>query len=252
MRSRLRACLVAVVISVCESLTLSAQQPTTVPYSREDIADAVAKVKSDPNIGGQRTVRMLRFRDRGPRQRGNVGWLAWVAGFFAWLTQSARYLMWVALALVAGWLGVYLLRALRQRSEDERGAAPFVPPTHVRDLDIRPESLPANIGAAARALWERGEHRAALSLLYRGLLSRLTHVHRVPIVDSSTEGDCLSLMSGHVPATTGDYATRLIDAWRAFVYGGSESASLTINELCDGFSAALDRRAPTAIEEARR
>ena len=82
---------------------------------------------------------------------------------------------------------------MRASARAPRGDDAFVAPTHVRDLDIRPESLPDDIGAAARALWDRGEHRAALALLYRGLLSRLAHVHRLPIRDSSTEGDCLAL-----------------------------------------------------------
>ena len=110
-----------------------------------------------------------------------------------------------------------------------------------------PKACP-NIGAAARALWDRGEHRAALSLLYRGLLSRLTHVHRVPIRDSSTEGDCLSLLAGRVPPKTGEYSSRLVDAWGAFVYGGTETPTPSIHALCDGFSAALDRAVARRIE----
>jgi hypothetical protein len=101
--------------------------------------------------------------------------------------------------------------------------------------------LPSNIGAAARALWQRGDRRGALSLLYRGLLSRLTHVHRVPIVDSSTEGDCLVLLSGRVPPPTVEYATQLVDAWRSFVYGGAETPEPAVYALCDGFAGALDR-----------
>ena len=65
------------------------------------------------------------------------------------------------------------------------------------DARARPRH-PARIAAGRHrrgcaALWDRGDHRAALALLYRGLLSRLVHVHRVPIRDSSTEGDCLAL-----------------------------------------------------------
>ena len=57
-----------------------------------------------------------------------------------------------------------------------------------------PRSLPADIGAAARALWDRGERRAALALLYRGLLSRLVHVHRLPIRDSRPKATALRLL----------------------------------------------------------
>ena len=93
----------------------------------------------------------------------------------------------------------------------------------MQDLDIRPESLPPNIGAAARALWDRGEHRAALALLYRGLLSRLAHVHQVPVRDSSTEGDCLALCRAHLAGPGIDYAARLIVLWQAAVYGHCEA-----------------------------
>ena len=141
---------------------------------------------------------------------------------------------------LAAWLGVYLTRAIRER-QAAPAADQFVPPTHVRDLDIRPESLPANIGAAARKLWDRGDHRAALSLLYRGLLSRLTHVHRMPIQDSSTEGDCLALLAGRVTPKTGDYSARLVGAWQGFVYGGTEAPATEIHALCEEFAAALDR-----------
>jgi hypothetical protein len=113
-------------------------------------------------------------------------------------------------------------------------------PTHVRDLDIRPESLPVDIGAAARTLWSRGEHRAALALLYRGLLSRLAHVHQVPVKDSSTEGDCLALAVTHLTIDRSEYTSRLIRVWQRAVYGGVNAETSAVYALCDGFAPALD------------
>jgi hypothetical protein len=124
-----------------------------------------------------------------------------------------------------------------------------VAPTHVRDLDIRPETLPTDIGAAARALWDRGDHRAALALLYRGMLSRLAHVHRVPIRDSTTEGDCLVLAANHLSSDTQAYASRLVRVWQRAVYGDETVIPATIHELCDGFARALDRTVPAALSE---
>lgn len=216
------------------------------PITQAEITAAVEAVKRDPNLGGERTMKMLQWRQTQQPSKRDLGWLSWIAGFFGWFMQSARYLMWAAIVFLAAWLAIYLLRAFRLRQADAPDA--FVPPTHVRNLDIRPESLPANIGAAARALWDRGEHRAALSLLYRGLLSRLTHVHRVPIRDSSTEGDCLLLLAGRVPPKTGEYSERLVDAWRGFVYGGTEAPAPAIHALCDNFAGALDRAMPRPIE----
>src|SRR6202012_5457640 len=131
-----------------------------------------------------------------------------------------------------------------------RGTGPstlrVVTPTHVRDLDIRPESLPDEIGGSALTMWERGEHRSALALLYRGLLSRLAHVHGVPIRDSSTEGDCVALAVTHLPATRSAYVVRLIRVWQRAVYGNIDPTSDEFNSLSAGFSAAVDTLPETA------
>jgi hypothetical protein len=224
------------------ALPVSARQApaTPAPITADEIAAALAEVQRDPNVGGETTMKMLRWRQREQKASMNFSWLKWIAGLMGWVMQSARYLMWAAIVLLVAWIGVYLTRFIRARQPEPDPAA-FVPPTHVRNLDIRPESLPANIGHAARTLWDNGEHRAALSLLYRGMLSRLTHVHRVPIRDSSTEGDCLSLLPGLVPRKTDDYSTRLVGAWQGVVYGGTAAPADAVYSLCDDFAGALDR-----------
>jgi hypothetical protein len=238
-RRRLAAALLTVMLLASP---LSARQPPapSTPIAADEIAAAVAAVRRDPNVGGETTMKMLRWRKPEQQSSMNLGWLKWIAGLIGWVMESARYLMWAAIVLLVAWIGVYLTRSMRGRQAAPAADA-FVPPTHVRNLDIRPESLPANIGRAARILWDQGEHRAALSLLYRGLLSRLTHVHRVPIRDSSTEGDCLVLLSGLVAPKTGDYSTRLVGAWQGVVYGGTEAPADAVYALCDDFADALDR-----------
>ena len=115
-------------------------------------------------------------------------------------------------------------------------------PSFVRDLDIRPESLPADIGAAARQLWDSGEHRPALALLYRGLLSRLVHVHMVPIKDSSTEGDCLALANRHLKDEERKvYVASLVRLWQRAVDGGEDDPTESVHALCDGFARSLDQ-----------
>ena len=224
------------------ALPLSARQApvTATPLTADEIAAALAAVRRDPNVGGETTMKMLRWRQSEQQTSMNLGWVKWIAGLVGWVMESARYLMWAGIVILVAWIAVYLTRSIRGR-QPALAADAFVPPTHVRNLDIRPESLPANIGRAARALWDKGEHRAALSLLYRGLLSRLTHVHRVPIRDSSTEGDCLVLLSGVVPRKTGDYSARLVGAWQGVVYGGTEAPADAVYSLCDEFADALDR-----------
>lgn len=219
----------------------SAAQPTDA-----EIAAALARVKADPNLATQQTIKTLRWKDAAtPRTETSPSWLAWLSWFgdlFRWVDRSARVLMWCAIGILATWLAFYLVRVLRDRQSSPREDT-FVAPTHVRDLDIRPEALPANIGAAARQLWDRGEQRTALALLYRGLLSRLAHVHRVPIRDASTEGDCLALAATHLPQSRSEYVLRLVSTWQRFVYGRLEVQTASVHSLCDEFPAALDANA---------
>lgn len=227
-------------------------QPNTgVPQPTEAQIDAaVAKLKEDPDIGAIRKSHRLRWSNPATQpQQKSSNWLEWLAQAIQWFAGTARALLWVAGILVVGILALYIKRFLE--SQGER-ATPLkmVLPTHVRDLDIRPESLPDDIGGTALALWERGEHRASLSLLYRGVLSRLAHVHRVPIRDSSTEGDCLQLATTHLAALSAAYVARLIGVWQRAVYGGIDPTGEEMLSLCVEFAAAVDMPVVATLEQA--
>lgn len=63
--------------------------------------------------------------------------------------------------------------------------------TEVAGLDIRPETLPDDVVASALALWQRGERRAAIGLLYRASLARMVEHYQLNINQGATENDCL-------------------------------------------------------------
>jgi hypothetical protein len=224
---------VAALVLIALLSAMPAAAASTTPTDAE-IAAAVEEVKADPSLGSEKTVTTFEWRDsnkpRKPRKETDWGWLSWLGDFFGWVAQGSRVLVWVVLAALAAWLS---------NSSGARGSR-FVAPTHVQDLDIRPESLPPDIGAAARALWDSGEQRAALALLYRGLLSRLAHVYEVPIKDSSTEGDCLALAARKLDAARVEYATQLVRTWQRAIYGGLTIDSATVHALCAGFARHLD------------
>jgi len=229
--------ILALLLLLLAALPIDAAAP-----SRTEVVEAIAKVKADPNLAPEKTIRTLKWAqqsdDTQPREPPS-GALQWLGELIGWFAQSARVVVWVALALLVGMLVIFLLRLLKERSPS-MGPRRKAIPTHVQDLDIRPESLPDNIGVAARTLWDNGEHRAALSLLYRGLLSRLVHVHNVPIRDSSTEGDTLQLTDGRLRDDKRDYVSRLIRTWQHAVYGGQQPDVGALYVLCDEFSPALD------------
>lgn len=260
MRSRRDVRLLGIValtalLAAAASRTATAQPPVVIAEGEtprpDEIARAVDIVKADPNLSPERTIKSLRWKGANTTKSGTPGWLKWIAGFFDWLARSARVLVWCTALVLAGMLVVYIVRLFATHVSATR-EEPVVAPTHVRDLDIRPETLPPDVGAAARTSWDRGEHRAALALLYRGLLSRLVHVHRLSIRDSSTEGDCLTLVAAHLTAARRDYSSLLITTWQRFVYGREDVGSATVYALCDSFAATLDLvdRDPVAIKGA--
>jgi hypothetical protein len=217
----------------------AAQTPATSDGrpSASDVAGAIEKLRADPNLAENGKIHVLQWRQ--PTRGTMPGWLKWIVGLFRWLAQSARALVWMTVALLAGLLVVFIIRMIRARGRAE-AAGRLLTPTHVQNLDIRPESLPDDIGAAARALWDRNERRAALALLYRGLLSRLAHVHAVPIRASTTEGACLTLAAAHLTDARHAYVSWLVRVWQRSVYGGQEADTTTVHALCSGFAPALD------------
>ena len=237
---------VAALLAICAllSITPPARAVGSAAPTQQEVERAVEIVKKDPNLASERTVKTLKWKgalDKDePKKRHDLpDWLSWIPNLFSWIGQASQMLVWVLIAALVGLLVLFIARLVRDTRLAPKGSR-FIAPTHVQDLDIRPESLPPDIGAAARALWDRGEQRAALALLYRGLLSRLAHVHEVAIRDSSTEGDCLTLAARKLDPARIAYVTLLVRTWQRFTYGGQPIEDTAMHELCAGFAANLD------------
>jgi Domain of unknown function (DUF4129) len=216
--------------------------PTT-----HQVREATEAVFNDPDLHGLKADRELRFknreRDDAPPDPGPD--LRWLRELMRWISEAGRGLMWLGMAALAALLVVYLRRWLRVRGEAAAGRA-LALPSHVRDLDIRPESLPDDLPAAVRSLWQRGEHRSALSLLYRGALSRLVHEHRLPVRASSTEGECTALAARHLDAERAVFVARLVGLWQLAVYGAQLPEGRAVLAVCEQFDAQLPRRRAAA------
>src|ERR1700677_885111 len=116
--------------------------------------------------------------------------------------------------------------------------------TTVQGLDIRPESLPEDIGAAALALLDAGREREALSLLYRGALSRAVHRYGIAILPSATEGEALRAVNATLDPSRAAYFSDLVTLWQRAVYAGESVSAKPIARLCRGFSESLEGAAP--------
>ena len=236
---------------LCATAALVADPATGQPASaaarqRVDVAAveaAASAVRADSDLGGIRKERTWRFKKRDSAESTSPDpfWF----NLARWLAEGGRGLVWLlgTAAVVAALVTARRWLAVHGDAARSRGARL---PSHVRELDIRPESLPADIGAAVRALWLAGERRAALSLLYRGALSRLVHSYAVAIADASTEGDCVRLARAALPAERGDFVATLVSAWQLAVYGDRPLANEQVLGLCDDFERMLPALASAA------
>jgi len=213
------------------------------PPTDAEVAQVVAEIAADPAMGADYKIHSLQLK-RSDTPTPQQSPLRWLINALRWLASASRLIFWVLVAALAAILAVMLLRALRAPRRREEGPTGAAPTTHVGSIDIRPESLPADIGAKALSLWEAGEHRAALSLLYRGALSRLVHLHAVPIRDSSTEAECLVLVTARLGHERTDFVAMLINCWIGAVYAERMPASSAISVLCSGFATLLDKAEP--------
>ena len=207
------------------------------------IEAAVDRLRADPLLSGRHKEHRLRWKDDAePEKKApdkfDLGFLDWLASLGRFINDTSRFLLWaIAVVLVA--VALVSARHLVQLRAFRRAKAATAV-SHVRDLDVRPQSLPDDIGAAAWSLWQAGQVPAALSLLYRGALSRMIHRFDVPITASATEGECLALARGRLEPGALRYVTQVVRAWEASIYGGRTLSGTMGEALCTGFAQRLD------------
>lgn len=226
----------------------TADPPGTAPrpaggtaISADEVQAAAAKLRADPNLSRERKIRSLRWTSSSAPDRPQKA-PPWLEGLFEYLAQTGSVLVWVAGAIAAAVAVIWAHRTFKGRVPvPEPIPAPAV--ARIGEMDIRPESLPGDIGAAALALAEAGKTREALSLLYRGALSRAVHRFGVSIGESYTEGEALRAVGTRLDAARLSYFADLVGIRRRAVYAGEPMASDRVIHLCQGFAAALDTAA---------
>ena len=217
--------------------------------SAESPTEAQRQIKAilaGPDFSPEETIRMPAFKKKNtPDSKTDMGWMKTLEKIVRGIAEVMRAGVWVLVGL-----GVILLlfalhywwrvaAARPRRSQIEL-------PVQVGGLDIRRESLPADIGGAARAAWLAGDVIGALSLLYRGALSALVLRFGAAIRASFTEQECLRAARSAVKASTADYFQGLTRAWLHAVYARRRPDDAVALALCDQFNAHFAERAAQA------
>ncbi|MFO1430244.1 MAG: DUF4129 domain-containing protein [Candidatus Competibacteraceae bacterium] len=148
-----------------------------------------------------------------------------------WLARVVEMLAWITLL---GFIVALIWRLAKRLPR--AGAAPTattaMPPEAIASL---PEPLAPTAAMAAWRLWQAGQPREALGLLYRSSLVGLRARYRLPFSPGTTEDECLRLIG----ITLTDrpelvqFLTRLTRHWQATAYAHRLPDSITMQELCE-------------------
>jgi hypothetical protein len=217
---------------VCPCVVLASAwaQPSLAQPAQSEAQKKAKEVLHDPVFGGyEERLRIEPLEPESPKPKSPELDLRGIARIMGAIAEAMRIAVWVVLAAALAFAVYWLARNLRF------GTARAPPPARAPDLlfglDVRPESLPKDIAAAAGKHIARGELIAALSLLYRGALVSLLHHDGIELASGDTEADCIAKARPRVPTNTHDYLTSLVRAWQSAAYAHRAPAAADVQNL---------------------
>lgn len=218
--------------SIPSPCDLRRQREAELAQAASPVKRALAETLREPELQICESRERWRFRDDAPdlpdRVESGDDRLA------RWFASTVEYLLWFALGLFAGVAGWWLPRRVSRpfARTRPRAAVPKPPPVRGRDEIASPPA--AGLGAAAWQLWQDGQPREALRLLYRGSLAGLATRHGLPVRPDATEDECLRLAAAQLahPELVG-FFRRLTRAWQATAYAHRPPEESTARALCE-------------------
>ena len=219
-------------------------QPLTSQASR----DSIKKILEQPPFKNRQKVTRYRLGDDKPGTDASTSqWLKKLlelferrnSGALATLIEVVLWSIVIASIALLIWRYRDWLQALVSRQPTLKVNAVRPLPRQAFGLDLKPESLPADIAARAESLWQT-DPREALGLLYRALLSRLLHDFKIALKAADTEGQVLRRVELLQQPALLAYSKNLTGHWQNMAYGHRLPPEQVQQELCDGWRVLFD------------
>lgn len=220
--------------AVAATAPVSASQAATAVETPEQLKQRISQVLKQPEFQTEKVEQHWKYvgKQAEKKQPNSVpAWLKFLARIVPGMARVFEGLLWLVLAAAIVWLIVKRKRWLGW-FDHQPSATPAQPAQALFGLDIQPQSLPENIAEAAWKLWQDGQHRIALSLLYRGALACWVTREKIALGANATEGDCMRLFRAGSTQETGDYFCQLTHAWQNTAYAGRQPNTEEMQQLC--------------------
>lgn len=242
-KNRRAAGLITLLFVLCLGMGTPPRSYAATEPSPKESKQTIEKVLADPLFGHMEQKHYWQYVGNSEKKKhelpeGLMGLLKLIgkiiAGFMHGFANVWEVLMWGGGLFIVAYLIYQLLRnrnwmlQLPGFSFEKKRQRP----SELFGLDVRPESLPEDVVAAALQRLHQGELRVALSLLYRGALVKLVTEHQLEILDSATEGECLQLVQRHRARDEAAYFQQLTRSWQVTAYAHTPADAKTIEQLC--------------------
>ena len=219
------------------------------PLTSQAAHDSIKALLEQPPFKNKESVTRYRFGDdpAAPAETTPGEAPQWLKTLLGWLdgqrfnalASLIEVLLWGALIAAVGWL-IWHYREFLRTFVSRRARLPArvrpAAPQQAFGLDLTPQSLPDDIAASAEQLWHT-QPRAALGLLYRGLLSRLLHDFDLTLKPADTEHQVLLRVEQLQRPELLSFSRALTLHWQNMAYGHRVPAAHLQQELCDGWRA---------------
>lgn len=224
-------------VSVLHGQTEGASPAASRPHVSGEPKFVIRDVLLDPVFGKETEV--IEWQPKARADRSAAEGAPAILAFMRLIERAAaliRLLLWPAAALVVAWLVSLLIKRHDRQAEHSE-----LPPAVLFGVDVRPESLPADVAARARELIQAGQLTVALGLLYRASLSTLVHRAGVRFRAGDTESDCVRRAEPALSGAALGFFGDLVQAWQMAAYASNPPGPDRALSLCDDWSVHFGR-----------
>lgn len=186
----------------------------------EQAQHSIKQIVEAPPFKNHKMVKSWHFTDADKTSNPNqqLKMPDWLKNLLNNLSFSVQVLLWAvlaALSFILLWRYRQWLRTFGLKRQPNATVS-AQPQQSILGLEVDTESLPEDLIASAQSLWPN-DPRAALSLLYRGLLNHLVEFQELPLTDAHTEHEVLA-MTADLTEALHCYSKQLTRHWMSLAW----------------------------------
>jgi hypothetical protein len=198
-------------------------------------APAVQKAMRDPLLAPKKQISQWVLKNppkpKEYKERKQAPWIELVSMIIGAISE---YGLWLLAGIALAWLLWRLPKWLPWVRERMQPAPELSAVVETAAAKPAP-ALPTDVRASARGLWQQGQRREALALLYRASVERIAEALGTPFPPGATEADCLRRSRRLPEAGMQQQFARVVRAWQAAAYAWRYPDSEEFEALLQGW-----------------